>query len=157
MSAAEKKLEEVIYQAVAATFENLAFMSINRRANEIPADVDPAVWLWAKVDFTGSITGQFALVCVRRFMENMFASLYGRSTDGDRGEKLVEVLKESVNTAAGHCLRSLVPKDTIFNLSVPCGGAGWPKLEANYVYRFSTEDGKPILALVNLPFLGLQL
>lgn len=151
MNDSEKKVNHCIGQAITETLEGMAFIVVSPDSQPASvSDKDKKDWFWAQVEVIAPLQGKFTMAFSRAIAEEILCSLFPElETSRPRADdKLADVMKEIVNIMAGRFLNQLVSEELSFSLGLPEFGNGWPQLGQNRLYRFVTDDGKPLIASV---------
>lgn len=154
MTIDENRMTEVVTQSVAETFEGMAFIIINPEMEaKSQAVIQTDEWIWASVAVDDPVQADFTLVLSVTFANEIVEVLFGEvEEESELGTgKIADVLKEIVNTMVGRCMNKLVSENLSFSLGLPRFGKGWPTTnEGVKVYHFSTDEGKPLAAVVDI-------
>ena len=109
-------MEQALYQAAIATFEELGFMFPVERL--IENDVEQGESVRVSVKFSGTFSGQMVLQVENTILPMIAANMLG-DDEPLADEILHDVLGELANVICGNALPAIAGKQEIFHLSAP--------------------------------------
>lgn len=113
-----EKLKQDMYQAIATTLENMAFMQVNQEVDEAtqyPAE-EMAV---SSLLIHDPIQGELYLQMPKSLLSKIVSSVYIMPEEELTEKMLLDMLCELINTVAGLFLNAYLPEDQTYNLGLP--------------------------------------
>ncbi len=113
-----EKLEQDIYQAIATTLENMAFMEVSKEIEEAvrhPAEETVV----SRLLIYDPLPGELYLSIPRTLLGRITESVYGMPAEELSEKILLDMLGELINTVAGLFLNAYLPGDQIYKLGLP--------------------------------------
>ncbi len=142
-------LASAIYQATRETLEGTVFLTI-AKAEAAPPQYDATAALWAQVDVENPVTGSLTLLCAPELLRQMTTFLHGDLEEEFVEEKMMDVLKEMVNTLTGRCMNILMPGAKDFSIGLPSSGRGRPKRGSGTWHHYCTDNGLHLSVMSSL-------
>lgn len=143
MTTPNENLAEKIFEAVAETFEDMAFMEA------VPIDSDDAepsvsTLLWARIAVLQPVEGELTLLASEELAGEITEAVFGEADEDTSPDDMAfDALAELINTIAGRLMAELIPQDQTFELGLPETEKGWPQgLEEEAAYHFDLEGHK---------------
>lgn len=158
MTTPNENLAEKIFEAVAETFENMAFMEA------VPIDSDDiepsgSTLLWARIAVLQPVEGELTLLALEELAGEITEAVFGEADeDASPDDMAFDALAELINTIAGRLMAELILHDQTFELGLPETGKGWPQgSEEEIAYHFDLEGHKlMIIAWGEFDSLGMD-
>ncbi|MDY6853020.1 MAG: chemotaxis protein CheX [Thermodesulfobacteriota bacterium] len=144
MTTPNENLAEKIFEAVAETFENMAFMEAVPVSSD---DVEPSsdsTLLWSRIAVLQPVEGELTLLASEGLAGEITEAIFGETDeDASPDDMAFDALAELINTIAGRLMAELIPQDQAFELGLPETGKGWPQgSEEEIAYHFDLEGHK---------------
>ena len=106
-------LSDLLFQSVAETVENTAFM-----------EVKPWRVFWSRVAVLAPVTGCVTVSVHESLVAEFMETLTGVPKESQNEDVLLDVMAELTNTIAGRLLSAIVVSDCVFQLGLPERGVG---------------------------------
>lgn len=107
--------DKIIYAAVSATFENMAFMEV-LTLDESPSLEDV---MWTSILVHNPTQGELSLAIPKELLVKITETILGSTQEEVTEKNLKDILAEMLNTIAGRFLSEIIPDDQTFRLGLP--------------------------------------
>ena len=141
------KLFDLLYQALAETFEGMIFAEVIRgQSEETPKNNDEVYW--ARLEVLKPLKGKLTLILPEDLARQTVEDLYGFENTPPV-EATQDMTGEIINTITGRLLNNLSPKDKSFEVGIPEKGKGeLPPSENGSVREYYTINDRVISIIV---------
>ena len=141
------EIAEIIYEALGATFEGLAFLEITPDESCTPPEGSEKDWLWSSVELKSPGHADISIVLPKSLVQEIVESLY--MSDDEMEQRSKDLIGEMTNTLAGKLFAALHPGET-FVLGMPVQGNGAMPPNREHPYVFLTDDDRKLAVFTDL-------
>ncbi len=133
------QLDAAIYNAIATTLENMAFLEVGRETNEAvryPKEENHI----CRLLIHDPMQGEFYLLMPVPLLKKIAAAVYIMAEEEVGEQMQLDMLGELINTAAGLFLNGYLPGNQTYALGLPETGVDMPEDIPGRKWDFSVED-----------------
>lgn len=113
-----EKLEQDIYNALATTLENMAFMEISQEIDEAVRYPSEEM-IVSRLLIHDPLQGELHLAMPKPLLRKIASSVYIMPAEEISDPMLLDMLCELINTVAGLFLNAYLPEDQTYSLGLP--------------------------------------
>ena len=137
-----KAFDAALDQAVAETFEAMAFLEVRREAGAAPA-AGRQECRWAAVTIETPFRAELLLACCQDLLGEIAQCLHGERAAAEPDAIMSDIVAEMINVIAGRAAGLTAPSGMAVAVSLPRRGRGWPEgLRAEDTVIYALDDGR---------------
>ncbi|MBC8203974.1 MAG: chemotaxis protein CheX [FCB group bacterium] len=158
MSEIQIKIRQSLSDAVATTFEEMAFeMAVPMKGDE---NYDEFIIekIHAVIHIISPVEGKMAVILSSEYAKSIAENIIAQNADEITPELVNDMLGEILNTIAGNYMKNLTHSSIKFELGLPHTGEGAPQLEADELesVTFRMNGEYMIVKIYGEGFIGLS-
>jgi hypothetical protein len=145
---------KVMFEAVCETFENMAFVVVEKQSDEIVIEI-PTEGAWVSILINNPLQAELRLALPQEVLTTMTSDMFSIDVADVEESQRQDVLAEILNTLAGVFMTKLLPDDQTYQLGLPEHGEGPLPVneEESLVWNLQIENSPLVLVANGAGFL----